>query len=99
MEKLSLFNGFQYEDWKGYNLEQLRYQRALNMARREIATQQINTLGKELSNGTILTANHQSLLTKIISSLNYLDYGVMAWNIFSRMRRITGKFNKPAKQK
>ena len=86
-------------DWKGYNLEQLRYQRALNMARREIATQQINTLGKELSNGTILTANHQSLLTKIISSLNYLDYGVMAWNIFSRMRRITGKFNKPAKQK
>ena len=99
MEKLSQFNGFQNEDWKGYNLEQLRYQRALNMARREIATQQINTLGKELSNGTILTANHQSLLTKIISSLNYLDYGVMAWNIFSRMRRITGKFNKPAKQK
>ena len=99
MEKQSQFNGFQYEDWKGYNLEQLRYQRALNMARREIATQQINTLGKELSNGTILTANHQSLLTKIISSLNYLDYGVMAWNIFSRMRRITGKFNKPAKQK
>ena len=99
MEKLSQFNGFQYEDWKGYNLEQLRYQRALNMARREIATQQINTLGKELSNGTILTANNQSLLTKIISSLNYLDYGVMAWNIFSRMRRITGKFNKPAKQK
>ena len=99
MEKLSQFNGFQYEDWKGYNLEHLRYQRALNMARREIATQQINTLGKELSNGTILTANHQSLLTKIISSLNYLDYGVMAWNIFSRMRRITGKFNKPAKQK
>ena len=99
MEKLSQFNGFQYEDWKGYNLEQLRYQRALNMARREIATQQINPLGKELSNGTILTANHQSLLTKIISSLNYLDYGVMAWNIFSRMRRITGKFNKPAKQK
>ena len=99
MEKLSQFNVFQYEDWKGYNLEQLRYQRALNMARREIATQQINTLGKELSNGTILTANHQSLLTKIISSLNYLDYGVMAWNIFSRMRRITGKFNKPAKQK
>ena len=99
MEKLSQFNGYQYEDWKGYNLEQLRYQRTLNMARREIATQQINTLGKELSNGTILTANHQSLLTKIISSLNYLDYGVMAWNIFSRMRRITGKFNKPAKQK
>lgn len=99
MEKLSQFNGYQYEDWKGYNLEQLRYRRALNMARREIATQQINTLGKELSNGTILTANHQSLLTKIISSLNYLDYGVMAWNIFSRMRRITGKFNKPAKQK
>lgn len=99
MEKLSQFNGFQYEDWKGYNLEQLRYQRALNMARREIATQQINTLGKELSNGTILTADHQSLLTKIISSLNYLDYGVMAWNIFSRMRRITGKFNKPSKQK
>ena len=99
MEKLSQFNGYQYEDWKGYNLEQLRYQRALNMARREIATQQINTLGKELSTGTILTANHQSLLTKIISSLNYLDYGVMAWNIFSRMRRITGKFNKPAKQK
>ena len=99
MEKLSQFNGYQYEDCKGYNHEQLRYQRALNMARREIATQQINTLGKELSNGTILTANHQSLLTKIISSLNYLDYGVMAWNIFSRMRRITGKFNKPAKQK
>ena len=99
MEKLPQFNGYQYEEWKGYNLEQLRYQRALNMARREIATQQINTLGKELSNGTILTANHQSLLTKIISSLNYLDYGVMAWNIFSRMRRITGKFNKPAKQK
>ena len=99
MEKLSQFNGSQHEDWKGYNLEQLRYQRALNMARREIATQQINTLGKELSNGTILTADHQSLLTKIISSLNYLDYGVMAWNIFSRMRRITGKFNKPSKQK
>lgn len=88
MEHLSQFNGPESKEWKGLSIEDLRYERALNLARREIVSQQIKTLTKEVANGSAITSGNRTIISKITSSLSYIDYGILAVTLFSRIRRL-----------
>ncbi|MDE7125413.1 MAG: hypothetical protein K2O12_02900 [Muribaculaceae bacterium] len=88
MERLSQFNGNGSENWEGYTLEELRYHRALNLARRELVSQQLKTLATDVANGSAITSNNRTILSKITSSLSYIDYGIMAFTIVSRIRKM-----------
>ncbi len=88
MEQLSQFNGPDVKEWKGYTIEDLRYERALNNARREIVSEQIKTLCKEVADGAPITSGNRTIFSKITASLSYIDYGIMAVTAFSRIRKM-----------
>lgn len=81
------------ENWNGYNIDELRYQRALNLARREMLMQQLKTVGDDISKGYPILSNQQTILEKIASSLTYVDYGIMAFTIFSKVRKLFSRKN------
>ncbi len=91
MERLSQFNSPETENRKGYTIEEVRHLRALNMARREIAAQQIKAITNELANGASITSGKRTIFSKITSSLSYIDYGILAFSIANRIRRMFSK--------
>ena len=74
--------------WKGVTLDELRFQMALNHARREIVGAQLHTLGQEVSDGRLMKSVQGGLISKLLASLNYLDYAVLAFNVFSKIRHL-----------
>lgn len=87
-EHLSDFLNPDATSWGGMSLDDLRFQRALNHARREIVGAQLHQLGKELSGGQILKTTGSGIVSRLLSTLNYFDYAVLAFNIISKVRRV-----------
>lgn len=79
-----------HADWHGYTIDELRYQRALTSARMEIQkerlTNQFNTL-----KGSFGMVEGKGIMGKMLHSLNYLDYALLA---FHTVRRVSGMFRK-----
>lgn len=87
-QRLTDFNRPDSREWNGHNLEDLRFQMALNHARREVLNSQIKAFSEEISKGKMMRTMRGGIISKLMSSLNYLDYIVLAFNVFSKARRI-----------
>lgn len=70
------------DNWDGYTLDELRYQRALNMARLEIEKEKLNAGITEMRRGLPTINSGHGILSKIAGSLSYIDYAVLAFRIF-----------------
>ncbi len=87
------FHGHEAVNWSGYTLDELRYQRALNLARREMLMQQMKTVGDDIAKGYPILADQQTILEKIASSLTYVDYGIMPVTLFLKIRKLFSRKN------
>lgn len=72
-------------DWQGYTIDELRYQRALTSARLEIQRErllnQVNAV-----RGQFGTLEGRGIMGKMLRSLNYVDYAVIAFQTVGRIR-------------
>ncbi len=83
-------------EFKGYSIEELRYQRALISLRKDFCKSKMihnaNRIGKRGffgRNGTTSRVAHVGgLASKIISGLGYLDYVMIGMSVFGTGRKI-----------
>lgn len=72
---------------RGYGIDELRYRRAYSLAKYEFAKMQMVQTVDTVKDG-ILPSGKKGIMGKIIGSLNYLDYAVIAYRIFSKIMKI-----------
>ncbi len=90
--------------FKGYTLDDLRYRRAVVALQKEFAREKImedldrirhwNPLAPDNKGGKLSKAGN--LARKLIGGLNYLDYAMIGFSLFSSARKMIGFF-KPKK--
>ena len=94
--------------FKGYTLEELKYQRALTALRREFCKSKItskvyslrkhNPLSRDGEAGNNVTGKLSYFLPKVISGMNYLDYALLGWSAFSSARKVFSFFRRKKKK-
>lgn len=87
----------QEELFKGYSLEELRYQRALTSLRADFCKEKLlaevgsivkkSPLSRSKLNGT-------GIAGKLMKSLNFIDYAVIGLTIFKTVKSIINRFRK-----
>jgi hypothetical protein len=82
------------DGWKGYDLEQLRYQRLLNEVQRTVQREKIAAQFDLLRSGSGIARQSgfsvKAVAARIMGALNYADYivlGVKLLRILRRLRR------------
>lgn len=90
----------------GYNMNDLRYRRAVVALQKEFARQKIyedvdrikhwNPLSPDSKSGKL--SNAGKLARKLIGGMNYLDYAMIGFSLFSSTRKLLGFF-RPGKKK
>ena len=73
---------------KGYTIDELRYQRALAMARSEIARMHVVDSFSATRQSIMSTVSPGGMMGRIIGSLNYIDYMVMGYQIWKKISKI-----------
>lgn len=71
-------------DWKGYGIDDLRYQRALAMARLTIEKERLAVASRRIYSGQGLPGT-SGMIGKILGGLNYVDYAVLAFKLGRRV--------------
>ncbi|MDE6048198.1 MAG: hypothetical protein K2G09_00700 [Paramuribaculum sp.] len=74
-----------HPDWKGYDIDELRYQQAYTEARLEIEKERMSASARSIYSSTAMTRSG-GLIGRILGSLNYVDYAIIAFRIFKKAR-------------
>ena len=89
-------------DFKGYTMDELRYQRALIALKREYCKESIVDAAVKLHKSLPLSASGQKGLArniggvagKIVGGLNYIDYLLIGFSAFGTIRKVFHFFKK-----
>lgn len=73
-------------DWGGYTLDDLRYQRAVTLARMEVEKEKLMLGVDEVKSG-MPGAGGSGIMGKIVGSLSYIDYIVLAFRLTRSLSR------------
>lgn len=90
------------DDFKGYSLEEIRYQRALVTLHKEFCRTKIERLGNQLKNKNPFSSSSSTTLpgkvgfvtSKLLHGLSYMDYAMLGFNLFSSARKVFSFFKK-----
>lgn len=92
----------QKKEFKGYSMEELRYQRAMLLLRKEFCKSKMihdlnnikehSILGGKKGDSKIMRVG--SLTSKLLSGLNYLDYAMLGASIFGTGKKIYNFFKR-----
>lgn len=90
------------EEFKGYTLDELRYQRALLLLKREFlkekATEQLKDVRESIPflNGHtgISKISSKGVLGKVMKGLNFVDYLMIGFSLFNSGRKFASLFRK-----
>lgn len=92
--------------FKGYTLEELRYQRALVLLQKEFCKSRItrNVRNLQKSNPFSPSASAKSLpgkvglvFSKLMTGLNYIDYAMIGFSLFGAVRKVSSIFRRRRK--
>lgn len=87
-------------EFKGYSLEELRYQRALVALRKDFCVAKIAEKCNDIRQRGIFGGNGESkrgpmiggIAKKVISGLGYLDYAMIGMSVFSTGKKVFNFF-------
>lgn len=90
------------QELKGLTLNEIRYQRALILLKREFCAEKIRTdLEKIRARGVMGVGKPGNKLTRVgsfaskaMSGFNYIDYALMGFSLFSTLKKIRSFFRK-----
>lgn len=90
--------------FKGYTLEELRYQRALVILKKDFCQSKLQRNIDEIKKSNPLLSPAQSasslpgkfgfVASKVLSGLNYLDYAMLGFSVFSSLRKVYSFFKR-----
>ncbi len=91
--------------FKGYSLDELRYQRTLALIRREFTRKEMTNKVYSIRYGNAFTSTKSTakgssrfspsgILSKIVSGMNWLDYAMIAFSAFGTVRKIASFFGR-----
>ena len=91
-----------HEEFKGYTLDELRYQRALLLLKKEFlkekAVKQIHDVKERVPmlNGKspLSTMSSKGILSRMAKGLNYADYIMIGFSVFNAGRKMISLFRK-----
>lgn len=81
-------------EFKGYTLEELRYQRAMTLLRRDFSKAKVVNQVQRLRGGDSGNAPKSrlgrvgTLAGKLMSGLNYIDYAMMGMTLFNSGQKV-----------
>lgn len=93
----------QPKEVKGLTISEIRYQRALVALQKEFCKEKIGYSVRNLKNTSPFSKDYASkshfgrfgaIAGKLISGVNYLDYAVIGFTVFSNVRKIISFFKK-----
>ncbi|MCI9606685.1 MAG: hypothetical protein HFJ94_00760 [Muribaculaceae bacterium] len=67
-------------EWRGFDIDELRYQQAYAQARLEICKERMAASAQGLYSNSALTKGH-GIMGKVLGSLNYMDYIFLAFKV------------------
>lgn len=76
-------------EWNGYTIDELRYQRALTTARLDIQKERLLNQVNAVK-GSFGMLEGRGIVGKMLRSLNYIDYAVLAFQAVGRIRSLIG---------
>ncbi|MDE5888148.1 MAG: hypothetical protein K2J48_11375 [Muribaculaceae bacterium] len=89
------------DNFKGYTLEEIRYQRALVALHKEFCKTKINRVSSQLTHSNPFSSSSSSLpgkvgffAGKLLTGLNYMDYAMLGFNLFGSAKKIYSFFKK-----
>ncbi len=86
------FVDYKDENWTGYTLEELRYQRAMILARIEMEKQGIvHGFQHAKESIPLISGGRKGLVGKLLGSLSYIDYALLA---FRAVRSVSKLFHR-----
>lgn len=74
-----------HPDWKGYTLEELRFQRMLALAKADIGKQIFTARVSQLQDAA---TNPSTIAGKLTSALSYFDYAIIAFRLAKSASRL-----------
>lgn len=88
---------------KGLTISEIRYQRALIALQKEFCKEKVGHSFRNLQNSSPFSKNYEAksgtgrigaIASKLLTGMNYLDYAVIGFSVFSNVRKITSLFRK-----
>lgn len=100
-QKTTEMNPSDVAEFKGYTIDELRYQRALVMFKKEFCKEKLSDSLNNLktlsplkhsngNNGRLFSKS--GIISKIFKSLDYVDYAMMGYSIFKSIKKFSSKF-------
>ncbi|MCM1503613.1 MAG: hypothetical protein NC127_00245 [Muribaculum sp.] len=80
--------------WKGLTLEDIRYRRAINHVKMEIEKERLLSQTSQLVGNTTQGIMSSSMARKLFSGFSYIDYGVLAFQLFKQFQRVYRLFKR-----
>ena len=71
-------------EWKGYNLDELRYMRAYTLARIEINRERLNSRVSQIKKNGVNGIKPKGMLGKVFSAFSYFDIALLTWKVGSK---------------
>ncbi|MCH5213784.1 MAG: hypothetical protein J1E97_01225 [Muribaculaceae bacterium] len=90
------------KEFQGYSLDELRYQRALLLLKREILREQVSKDTKRLRNSVPLLGGKSSIsasgiVGRVAKGLNFADYLMLGFSLFNVGRKLVSLFSRKKK--
>lgn len=72
-------------EWEGLTLDEIRYARALTETRIMISKETLAARTRNVVSGEAINDNAKTMLGRMLGALSWLDYGLIAMRIGSRL--------------
>lgn len=83
--------------WKGYNFDELRYQRALTVIKCEMEKEKLKGVADAVKQGgfpLIGSVNRHSLFNKMLGALDFADYSFLAFKLGRKLHKLFSRRKK-----
>lgn len=81
-------------EWDGLTLDEIRYARALTETRIMISREVLSARTHGVLSGKAINSNAQSMMGRMLGALSWLDYGVIALRVTSKLRSMFSRNKK-----
>lgn len=80
----------QLPEFKGYDIDQLRYRRAYLLARCEIEKMRLTARTDSMRSG-VTKLSGSGMVSRVLHGLNYMDYAFLAYKVVKKAVKLFGR--------